>query len=37
MTAHQAIEKIREIIEADNLEADYEKLRQIEAVLKEIR
>ena len=36
MTAHVAIEKIREIVEADNLEADYEKLRLIAAVLKEL-
>ena len=27
MTAHEAIEKIREIVEADNLEGDYVKLR----------
>ena len=36
MTAHEAIEKIKEIVEADNLEADYEKLRLIAAVLKEL-
>ena len=37
MTAQEAIEKIREIVEADNLEADYEKAAtRFEAVLKEI-
>ena len=36
MTAQEAIEKIREIVEAPNLEDDYEKARQIWAVLTEI-
>ena len=36
MTAQEAIEKIREIVD-ESLEDDYEKLRLIEAVLKEIR
>ena len=37
MTAKEAIEKIREIVDASNLEDDYEKLRQVEAVLREIK
>ena len=36
MTAQEAIEKIREIVELSNPEDDYEKLREIQAVLKEI-
>ena len=36
MTAQEAIEKIREIVDESDLEDDYEKLREIEAVLKEI-
>ena len=36
MTAQEAIEKIREIVEVSDLEDDYEKLRQVEAVLKEL-
>ena len=36
MTAQEAIEKIREIVEESDLEDDYEKLREIQAVLKEI-
>ena len=36
MTAQEAIEKIREIVDDSDLEDDYEKLREIQAVLKEI-
>ena len=37
MTAQEAIDKIFNIVSRLNLEDDFEKLRQIEAVLKEIR
>ena len=37
MTAQEALEKIREIVDASDLEDDYEKLRQVEAVLKEVQ
>ncbi len=37
MSAHEAIEKIRDIVAKSDLEDDYEKLRQIQAVLKEIQ
>ena len=37
MTAQDAIEKIREIVADSNREDDYEKLRQIDAVLKELK
>ena len=37
MTAQEAIEKIRGIVDASNLEDDYEKARQIWAVLAEIK
>ena len=37
MSAQEAIEKIRDIVDASNLEDDYEKLRQVEAVLREIK
>ena len=36
MTAQEAIAKIRSIVELSDLEDDDEKLRLIEAVLKEI-
>ena len=36
MNAQEAIEKIREIVDASNLEDDDEKLREILAVLEEI-
>ena len=36
MTAQDAIEKIREIVELSNVEDDFEKLREIQAVLKEL-
>ena len=36
MTAQEAIEKIREIVEADNLEDDDEKVREILDILEEI-
>ena len=36
MTAQEAIEKIRGIVDASDLEDDYEKLRLIAAVLKEL-
>ena len=36
MSAQEAIEKIREIVEASDLEDDYEKLRLIQVVLDEI-
>ena len=36
MTAQEAIEKIREIVAESDLEDDDEKLREIEAVLKEL-
>ena len=35
--AHEAIEKIRQIVDASNLEDDYEKARQIWAVLAEVQ
>ena len=37
MTAQEAIEKIRDIVDASDLEDDYEKARQIWAVLAEIK
>ena len=37
MTAPEAIAKIMEIVSPSNLEDDYEKLRQIEAVLREVQ
>ena len=36
MTAQDAIEKIREIVDPDNLEDDDEKLREIQEVLDEV-
>ena len=36
MTAQEAIEKIREIVEESNLEDDDEKLREIQEVLDEV-
>ena len=37
MTAQEAIEKIREIVQESDLEDDYEKLRLIWAVCKELQ
>ena len=36
MTGREAIAKIRSIVELSDLEDDYEKLRLIQAVLKEL-
>ena len=36
MTAQEAIEKIREIVQESNLEDDYEKLREVQEVLHEL-
>ena len=36
MTAQEAIDKIQDIVSRRNLEDDDEKLRQIEAVMKEL-
>ena len=36
MTAQEAIEKIREIVQESNLEGNYEKLRQVQEVLDEL-
>ena len=36
MTAQEAIEKIREIVQESNLEDDYEKLREVQEVLDEL-
>ena len=37
MTAQEALEKIREIVDRSNEEDDYEKLRLIDMVLKELK
>ena len=36
MTAQEAIEKIREIVQESNLEDDDEKLREVQEVLDEL-
>ena len=36
MSAQEAIEKIREIVQESNLEDDYEKLREVQEVLDEL-